>query len=78
MTNVDIFTDGKLQFDKPKPYPKPFGVYIGRNHESVGYGQTGMALYDDKWRLQFYPDGEGKTVYYIIEKEDFWFTDGRV
>jgi hypothetical protein len=75
MSNVDIFSDGKLQFDKPKADPKPDGVYIGRKHKHLGYGQTGYALWDSKWNLQFYPDGEQKNVCFKINKKDFWWTD---
>ena len=62
MPNVDIFSDGKLKFDHVKADPQPFGVYIGRNHKYLGYGQTGYALWDNKWNLQFYPDGEEQNV----------------
>ena len=62
MPNVDIFSDGKLKFDHVKADPQSFGVYIGRNHKYLGYGQTGYALWDNKWNLQFYPDGEEQNM----------------
>jgi len=73
--NVDIFNDGKLQFDKPKADPKPEGVYVGRNHKYLSYGQTGIGLYNSKWELEFFPDGEEHGVKFIIDKKDLWYTD---
>lgn len=75
MPNVDIFSDGKLKFDHVKADPQPFGVYIGRNHKYLGYGQTGYALWDNKWNLQFYPDGEEQNVCFKINKKHFWWID---
>ena len=75
MSNVDIFSDGKLQFDKPKAEPKPYGVYLGRKHKYLSRGQTGMALWNSKWQLEFFPDGEEHGVKFRINKKDFWFVD---
>lgn len=75
MSNVDIFSDGKIQFDKPKDDPNPYGVYIGKKHKYLGYGQTGVALWNSKWQLEFFPDGEDYDVKFIINRKHFWFVD---
>lgn len=75
MKNVDIFSDGKLKLQDVKADPEPFGVYIGKKHKYLGYGQTGYALWDNKWHLQFYPDGEDQNVCFKIAKKHFWWTD---
>jgi len=72
----DLFNDAELHtLVKLKKDPQPDGVYIGKTHDHLGYGQTGYALWNDKWELEFFPDGEDQGVTFIIDKNDFWFLD---
>jgi len=60
-------------FEKLKEDPKPDAVFVGRNHKHINYGQTGYALWNFKWELEFFPDGEVVNVGYIVSKDDVWY-----
>jgi len=80
MVNVDIFSDGRMTWNLGiKTDPKCDAVFVGKNNEYVNYGQTGYALWNNKWELEFFPDGsEESNQCYIVDKNEVWFTDREI
>ena len=58
-TGRDLFDDAKMHtLVKLKDDIDPTAVFIGRNHPVLGYGQTGMLLFDSGWEAIFLPDND--------------------
>ena len=59
MTNqgINLFDDAMMhKLVKEKKDIDPTSVFIGRNHPVLGYGQTGMMLFDGDNDPVFIPD----------------------
>lgn len=56
-------------------YTHKYGIFVGRNHETLGFGYTGIAFTDASsgdgyW---FHPDGCEKCEH--VDKNEVWFDE---
>tara|TARA_A100001201_G_scaffold140982_1_gene135305 strand:- start:6 stop:275 length:270 start_codon:yes stop_codon:yes gene_type:complete len=68
----DLFDDAKMHtLVKLKDDIDPTAVFIGRNHSVLGYGQTGILLFDGDNDPTFLPDNDDDTTeeHKVIRKD---------